>query len=425
MMRKRIVASILALVMVLGMSLNSFAAFRNPDQTLVTNGEKIYVKTTRKVSIADFVRLRKICNEEYDSSLTQRVKNAEGGLTGTAEPVGSDVTDPEEYDKYGNAKQKKFEDRKWTGRTVDVKTCIYGGISSVTGKPIVERIDTTQQKLYSMHDYVGQSEKWKVRFVNGIRLSDTEFVIRVDNEIQDQDGKGNSPQTFRGDYYVSVLPYKERVTGTHVETDAFGKEITVEDTEAIEVPDEFGDVYNNENMGHAWFFCMLFDETQPVGKQQIIGYLVARRITRWPDWNDQRFYYPGVNNLEKYKDGVRVFVKNPTQLARESEIVYKNYHKDANLWNDKGTQMKTTGAEVNFKQDVPAEKREETGEKLLLPNQEVGTQKVVALNTFFDLALKYPQAQAYPTPSYAEKDSTTKRTVKDWLDMILEKNSNF
>ena len=399
MMRKRIMASCLALIMVLGMSLNSFAALRDTSSTS-------HNRSTRRVSISDFLRLRDVCNERYGSSLVKREKNAKGGLEGTAEPVGSDVTDPEDYDVFGNARPKKFEDRKWTGRTVDQKTCIYGGISSVTGKPIVERIETAQLKLQSMHDYVSQGQK--IRFVNGIRLSDTEFVIRVDSDIQDKDPK--APQSFRGDYYVSVLPYKEKVTGTHKDDNGN----IVEDTEAIEVPDEFGDKWNNKVFGPAWFFCMLFDETQPVGKQEIIGYLVARRITRWPDWNDSRFYY-GEVPLRKVVDGVEVLKPNPTQIARESATVYKVYHKDGNRWSDKGTEMKTTGKEVNFNDGVAIEKREETGEKVL-----VNGRKVVDHSTFFDVSLKYPQATAYPTGSVVDKEAGT-----DWLDYVISNNRNF
>ena len=427
MMRKRIMASCLALVMVLGMSLNSFAALRNTTNTTtiisggvastvgtgsgqavytLADGTVIHERSTRRVSIADFNRLRDVCNEKYSPSLVKREKNAKGGLEGTAEPVGSDVTDPENYDNYGNALPKKFEERKWTGRTVDQKTCIYGGISSVTGKPIVEKIETAQLKLQSMHDYVSQGQK--IRFVNGLRLSDTEFVIRVDCDIQEKDPK--APQSFRGDYYVSVLPYKERVTGSHYETDEKGNTKLVEDTEAVEVPDEFGDKYNNKMFGPAWFFCMLFDETQAVGKQEIIGYLVARRITRWPDWNDNRFYY---GEVPLKKNGVDV--PNPTQIARESATVYKVYHKDGSKWFDKGTEMKTTGKEVNFKADVPAEKREETGEKVI-----VNGRKVVDHSTFFDVTSKYPQATTYPTASIVDKEAGT-----DWLDYILSKNRNF
>ena len=231
-----------------------------------------------------------------------------------------------------------------------------------------------------MHDYVSQGKK--IRFVNGIRLSDTEFVIRVDCDIQDTDPKAS--QTFRGDYYVSVLPYREREAGV----DAEGKMRT----EAVNVPDEFGDLYNNNMFGPAWFFCMLFDETQPSGKRDIIGYLVAQRITRWPDWNDLRFYY-GETPLRKLRDGVVVDVPNPTQIARESATVYavkgKNEH-----WTDKGTEMKD-----------PA-----TGEKVFRNGR-----KQVLRNTFVDISTKYPRI-AY---TYAHGSSNT------WLATVQAANPNW
>ena len=387
MMRKRIMASLLALTMVLGMSLNSFAALRSTTarETVYTlaDGTVIHERTTRRVSISDFLRLRDVCNEKYGSSLVKRVKNANGGIEGTAEPVGSDVTDPEDYDVYTNAVQKKFEDRKYTGRTVDQKHLVFGPVNEKTGKPTIEKVETTQLKLQSMHDYVSQGKK--IRFVNGIRLSETEFVIRVDCDVQDTDPK--APQSFRGDYYVSVLPYREKETGR----DLNGRLMT----EAVNVPDEFGDIYNNKKFGPAWFFCMLFDETQPVGKQDIIGYLVAQRITRWPDWNDNRFYY-GETPLVKKVDGVLVNKPNPTQIARESATVYKIEGKEAG-WSDKGTEMKD-----------PA-----TGEKVI-----VNGRKVVDYSTFVDISMKYPRiSYTYPTSNIANKDAGT-----DWLDKVVAEN---
>ena len=416
MMSKRIMASCLALSMVLGMSLNSFAALRNnsgsttiivngvgsnvpagPGQSTYTlpDGTIIHERSTRHVSIADFVRLRDVCNEKYGASLVKKVSN-NGVLEGTAEPVGSDVTDPETYDEVGNALQKPLTNRTYVGRTVDQR--VYG--------PDRQTVNNVQLKLQSMHDYVSQGNK--IRFVNGVRLSDTEFVIRVDCDIQDTDPK--APQSFRGDYYVSVLPYKERVTGTHYENN-----VLVEDTEPVEVPDEFGDKYNNKMFGPAWFFCMLFDETQPVGKQDIIGYLVARRITRWPDWNDTRFYYPGANNLRKVIDGVEVFKANPTQIARESATVY-DMPKDRIYDEKTGRYLgsKTTWAQEGWSDKGTEMKDPRVGDKEVQPNG----QKKVVRSAFYDVAVNHPNiSYAYPAASIADKEAKT-----DWLDSILAKN---
>ncbi len=402
MMSKRIMASCLALTMVFGMSLNSFAALRNTTssttvisggvastvkagsgQSVYTNaaGQVIHERSVRRVSIADFNRLLDVCNENYnEGGVVKKVQGANGSIEGTAEPVGSDATNPEAYDAHTNALPKALSERQYTGRTVDVKHLVYGPINELTGKPTVEKMDTEQLKLQSMHDYVSQGKK--IRFVNGVRLSDTEFVIRVDCDIQDTDAK--APQTFRGDYYVSVLPYREREAGV----DAQGKVRT----EAVNVPDEFGDMYNNKKFGPAWFFCMLFDETQPSGKRDIIGYLVAQRITRWPDWNDLRFYY-GETPLRKLRDGVVVDVPNPTQIARESATVYAVKGKDDH-WSDKGTAMKDPS----------------TGENVLRAGQ-----KQVINNTFVDVGLKYPRiSYTYPTAS-----------SNNWLAAVQASNSNW
>jgi hypothetical protein len=405
MMSKRIMASCLALTMVFGMSLNSFAAFRNTTgsttiisggvastvaagsgQSVYTNaaGQVIHERTTRRVSIADFDRLLQVCNEQYEKGLVKRTQNSNGAVEGTAEPVGPDVTDPEVYTGDLNATPKPLNERQYTGRTVDVKHIVYGPVNELTGKPTVEKIETNQLKLQSMHDYVSKGNK--IRFVNGTRLSDTEFVIRVDCDIQDTDK--SAPQSFRGDYYVSVLPYKEREAGL----DAQGKMRT----EAVNVPDEFGDLYNNTMFGPAWFFCMLFDEAQPVGKRDIIGYLVAQRITRWPDWNDLRFYY-GETPLRKVVDGVVVNKPNPTQIARESATIYaiKHTQHDGNTWADKGTEMKDP----------------HSGEKIIQPNG----QKTVVRNTFVDVSFKYPKASyAYPTVSSSTWLATTQAANPNW-----------
>lgn len=405
MMSKRIMASCLALTMVLGMSLNSFAAFRNTSgsttiisggnpvtsggagQSVYTNaaGQVIHERTVKRVTISDFNRLLQVCNEDYEKGLVKKVQNSNGAIEGTAEPVGPDVTDPEVYGGDLNAIPKALADRQYTGRTVDVKHAVYGPVNELTGKASIERLETTPLKLQSMHDYVSKGNK--IRFVNGVRLSDTEFVIRVDCDIQDSDAK--APQSFRGDYYVSVLPYREREAGL----DAEGKMRT----EAVNVPDEFGDLYNNKMFGPAWFFCMLFDETQPLGKRDIIGYLVAQRITRWPDWNDLRFYY-GETPLRKVVDGVVVNKANPTQIARESATVYAikhTQHLDGETWFDKGTEMKDP----------------HTGEKIVQPNG----QKQVLRNTFVDVSMKYPRiSYVYPTPS-----SNT------WLATVQAANANW
>lgn len=402
MMSKRIMASCLALSMVLGMSVNSFAALRNTTgattiisggvastipgtayQSVYTNaaGQVIHERSVRRVTINDFNRLLDVCNENYsEKGLVKRVKGDNGAVVGTAEPVGSDVTSPENLDSNTNAVRQPLESRQYTGRTVDVKHLVYGPVNELTGKPTVERVDTEQLKLTSMHDYVSQGRK--IRFVNGLRLSDTEFVIRVDCDIQDTDPK--APQSFRGDYYVSVLPYREREAGV----DAEGKMRT----EAVNVPDEFGDLYNNNMFGPAWFFCMLFDETQPSGKRDIIGYLVAQRISRWPDWNDLRFYY-GETPLRKLRDGVVVDVPNPTQIARESATVYAVKGKSEH-WTDKGTEMKD-----------PA-----TGEKVFRNGR-----KQVLRNTFVDISTKYPRI-AY---TYAHSSSNT------WLATVQASNPNW
>ena len=85
-MSKRIMASCLALTMVFGMSLNSFAALRNTTgsttiisggvastvnagsgQSVYTNaaGQVIHERSVRRVSIADFNRLLDVCNERF------------------------------------------------------------------------------------------------------------------------------------------------------------------------------------------------------------------------------------------------------------------------------------------------------------------------------------------------------------------------
>ena len=406
MMSKRIMASCLALAMVFGMSLNSFAALRNTTgsttiisggvastvsagsgQSVYTNaaGQVIHERTVRRVNIADFNRLLQVCNEDYEKGLVKRVQNSAGAIEGTAEPVGADVTDPEVYGGDLNAIPKALPDRQYTGRTVDVKHAVYGPVNELTGKATIERLETTQLKLQSMHDYVSKGNK--IRFVNGVRLSDTEFVIRVDCDIQDSDAK--APQSFRGDYYVSVLPYREREAGV----DAEGKLRT----EAVNVPDEFGDLYNNKMFGPAWFFCMLFDETQPLGKRDIIGYLVAQRITRWPDWDDLRFYY-GETPLRKLNEnGVVVNKPNPTQIARESATVYavKHTQHDGATWFDKGTEMKDP----------------HSGEKIVQPNG----QKQVLRNTFVDVSMKYPRiSYAYPTASSSTWLATVQAANPNW-----------
>jgi hypothetical protein len=179
-MMKRIMASCLALTMVLGMSLNSFAALRNTSgsttiisggvsstvsagagQTVYTNaaGQVIHERSVRRVTIGDFNRLLDVCNENYsEKGLVKRVQGA-NGIEGTAEPVGSDVTNPEAYDAHTNAVQKPLTERQYTGRTVDVKHLVYGPVNELTGKPTVERLDTEQLKLQSMHDYVSQGKK--------------------------------------------------------------------------------------------------------------------------------------------------------------------------------------------------------------------------------------------------------------------------
>lgn len=402
MMSKRIMASCLALSMVLGMSVNSFAALRNTTgattiisggvastipgnayQSVYTNaaGQVIHERSVRRVTINDFNRLLDVCNENYsDKGLVKRTVGADGAINGTAEPVGSDVTNPETLDVFTNAVQKPLAERQYTGRTVDLKHIVYGPINELTGKPTIERVETNQLKLTSMHDYVSQGRK--IRFVNGVRLSDTEFVIRVDCDIQDTDPK--AAQTFRGDYYVSVLPYREREAGL----DAEGKMRT----EAVNVPDEFGDLYNNKMFGPAWFFCMLFDETQPSGKRDIIGYLVAQRISRWPDFNDLRFYY-GETPLRKERDGVVVNVPNPTQIARESATVYAVKGKHQN-WSDKGTEVKDPS----------------TGEKVF-----VNGRKQVIRNTFVDISAKFPRiSYTYPTASSATWLATTQAANANW-----------
>ena len=421
MMSKRIMASCLALTMVLGMSVNSFAALRNTTgattiisggvastipgtayQSVYTNaaGQVIHERSVRRVNIRDFNRLLAVCNEQYEEpyehvhsgnqigkstiKFNQKVKKADGTEETVtilnAEPIGSDVTDPETLDTNTNALQKLKDERKYTGRTVDVKHIVYGPVNELTGKPTVEKVETTQLKLTSMHDYVSQGKK--IRFVNGLRLSDTEFVIRVDCDIQDSDAKAS--QSFRGDYFVSVLPYREREAGL----DSEGKMRV----EAVNVPGEFGDLYNNNMFGPAWFFCMLFDETQPEGKQDIIGYLVAQRITRWPDWNDLRFYY-GETPLRKVRDGVVVNVPNPTQIARESATLYKVKGKSEH-WRDKATEMKDPS----------------TGEKIL-----VNGRKQVIRNTFVDVSLKYPRvAYTYATPSLTNWLAATQAQHPEW-----------
>jgi hypothetical protein len=398
-------ASCLALTMVLGMSLNSFAALRNTtgSTTIISGGvastvtagsgesiyknaigQTIHERSVRRVSIADFNRLLQVCNEQYEKGLVKRTQGANNSVEGTAEPVGPDVTDPEVYVNDLNAVQKPLAERQYTGRTVDVKHIVYGPVNELTGKPTVERVETNQLKLQSMHDYVSKGNK--IRFVNGTRLSDTEFVIRVDCDIQDTDK--TAPQSFRGDYYVSAIPYREREI-----VDENGKVIK---TTPVNVPDEFGDLYNNKMYGPAWFFCMLFDETQPIGKRDIIGYLVAQRITRWPDWNDNRFYY-GEAPLRKLVDGVVVNKPNPTQIARESATVYAVKHNQHNgaTWEDKGTEMKDP----------------HSGEKILQP----GGQKQVIRNTFFDVSMKYPRISfEYPKGSSSTWLATTQADNPNW-----------
>jgi hypothetical protein len=258
MVSKRIMASCLALVMVLGMSLNSFAAEVTPN-----------TKTVSRVSISDFQRLLNVCNEKYGQftkktkyadEVNETLKEINGKQVGVVEPVGPDET-------------------PHTGKTV-----------TIDGKSV---------KLTSIHDFAG-----KVNFVNGKRLSNTEFVIRVEAD-------DTAAQTFRGDYYVSVIPYEEKTV-----TRADG----TQSKEAVNVPDEKSAVNGNSKFGPAWFYCMLFNEAQPEGKQDIVGYLVAQRITRWPDKegvDKTRFYFQDDFKMG-WKDGVQTLVPTPTKQAKDA-----------------------------------------------------------------------------------------------------------
>lgn len=114
------------------------------------------------------------------------------------------------------------------------------------------------KKLGSVESMVGaNSANRTINFINGKKLSNTEWVIRVDSEVQ---------ETFKGDYYVTVLPYQ---------CDGEGN--------PINVPSQTSTVYGNGQFGPAWFYCGLFDEGND---HKICGYAVAQRITRWPAWED-------------------------------------------------------------------------------------------------------------------------------------------
>ena len=131
MMSKRIMASCLALSMVLGMSVNSFAALRNTTgattiisggvastipgtayQSVYTNaaGQVIHERSVRRVTINDFNRLLDVCNENYsEKGLVKRAKGEGSAVVGTAEPVGSDVTSQENLDTNTNAIRQPLE----------------------------------------------------------------------------------------------------------------------------------------------------------------------------------------------------------------------------------------------------------------------------------------------------------------------------
>ena len=335
MMRRKVMAFALALVMVLGMSLNSFAATKGPSQP----GSN-FTKYVSRVTLKDFIRLWDVANEKYgnNTGLIRKVVDSNGMVTdGTAEPVGPD-------------------DNQYSGKTIDIwtkKTAekYASDVAAADGdaKKLVPQWEITgTQKLNSIHDFVGMNKT--IKFVNGKRLSDTEWVIRVDGST---DGNDSTAQTFRGDYYVSVLPYKWRETGKDIirqsVIDFYGVEHTnvrVPDTEPVEVPGEFQPTNNNKAFGPAWFFCMLFDEN-PLAQQvvtdkntgeritlsaynDVIGYLVARRITRWPDWDDLK-YWEQASVKRNPKFGVngdaREWVPTPTQQARDAAL---NHKKDSN-----------------------------------------------------------------------------------------------
>ena len=330
MMRKKVMALALALVMVLGMSLNSFAAIKGQAQP----GDN-FTKRVSRVTLKDFIRLWDVANEKYgnNTGLIRKVVDSNGVVTdGTAEPVGPD-------------------DNQYSGKTIDIwtkKTAEKYASDAAADKNAPQWEITGTQKLNSIHDLVGMSKT--IKFVNGKRLSDTEWVIRVDASA---DGNDNTAQTFRGDYYVSVLPYKWRETGSDVIreklVDFYGVEhanVRVADTEPVEVPGEFEPVHNNKEFGPAWFFCMLFDEN-PLAQQvitdknsgeritlsafnDVIGYLVARRITRWPDWDDLK-YWEQATVKKNPKFGVngdaREWVPTPTQQARDAA---RNHKKNSN-----------------------------------------------------------------------------------------------
>ena len=277
MVTKRVMASCLAIAMVLGMSLTSFAADVQPAES----------RNVVRVNLSDFQRLLNVCNEKYGPfekttkdkdlkgeyiKLSESLKvDANGNSVGVVEPVGPD---PEGKGKEPNT---------------------------------------------SIHDFA--SAGTKICFENGKRLSATEFVIRV--KAQDESKK---TQTFAGDYYVHVIPYE-----TKTKYNEAGVPIG---EEAINVPQETSEKYGNRTFGPAWFYCKLFDDkyiTRPViepttGEQKkdekgqpvfntfhnTVGYLVAQRITRWPDKDNTAFYYEDIIT----KNGERV--ASPTLQARNA-----------------------------------------------------------------------------------------------------------
>ena len=105
--------------------------------------------------------------------------------------------------------------------------------------------------------------KYDAKIINAVRLpgSDTEWVIRIDCE---------EDATIKGDYYVHAIPY---------ECDNEGQ--------PINVPTATGENGKyTKKYGPAWFYCGLFDDA---GAHNIIGFAVAQRITRWPQWGDLQY----------------------------------------------------------------------------------------------------------------------------------------